>query len=70
MHYAFNENRAQKVRTGMLGLDVQLGGGVPGGSTILLLAEPGANSEVFAQQFAYGGLTEKGIELETTTRVL
>jgi KaiC/GvpD/RAD55 family RecA-like ATPase len=59
MDYAFNENRAQKLRTGMLGLDVQLGGGVPRGSTILLLAEPGASSEIFAQQFAYGGLTDE-----------
>ncbi|WP_462271940.1 RAD55 family ATPase [Methanohalophilus sp.] len=59
MEYAFDENMAQKVRTGILGLDVQLGGGLPGGSTILSLAEPRANSEVFAQQFAYGGLTDE-----------
>ncbi|MEZ5334403.1 MAG: ATPase domain-containing protein [Methanolobus sp.] len=30
--------------------------GVPPGATILVLAEPGANSEMFAQQFVYGGL--------------
>lgn len=59
MDYAFDENMAQKVRTGILGLDVQLGGGVPPGSTILLLAEPGASTEIFAQQFAYGGLTDE-----------
>lgn len=59
MDYAFDENMAQKVRTGVLGLDVQLGGEIPRKSTILLLAEPGASSGIFAQRFAYGRLTDE-----------
>jgi KaiC/GvpD/RAD55 family RecA-like ATPase len=56
MDYSFDGTGGCKVSTGIAGLDVQLGGGVPPGTTILLLAEPGAGSEIFAQQFAYGGL--------------
>lgn len=42
--------------TGIAGLDAQLGGGVPRGSTILLLAEPSNAVPVFCTQFAGGGL--------------
>lgn len=56
MDYSFDGTGGYQVPTGIAGLDVQLGGGVPPGITILLLAEPGAGSEIFAQQFAYGGL--------------
>ena len=56
MDYSFDGSGGYRVPTGVAGLDVQLGGGVPPGTTILLLAEPGASMEVFAQQFAYGGL--------------
>ncbi|MCL7410331.1 MAG: RAD55 family ATPase [Methanosarcinaceae archaeon] len=56
MDYSFDGTGGYKVPTGIAGLDVQLGGGVPPGITILILAEPGAGSEIFAQQFAYGGL--------------
>lgn len=56
MDYSFDGTGGYQVPTGISGLDVQLGGGVPPGTTILLLAEPGAGSEIFAQQFAYGGL--------------
>ncbi|WP_135610323.1 RAD55 family ATPase [Methanococcoides sp. AM1] len=57
MDYSFDGRGGYRVPTGLLGLDVQLGGGVPPGTTILILAEPGASSELFAQQFIYGGLT-------------
>ena len=56
MDYSFDGSGGYRVPTGVAGLDVQLGGGVPPGTTILLLAEPGAGMEVFAHQFAYGGL--------------
>ncbi len=56
MDYSFDGTGGYRVPTGIAGLDVQLGGGVPPGATILILAEPGANSEMFAQQFVYGGL--------------
>ncbi|MCM1987716.1 MULTISPECIES: RAD55 family ATPase [Methanococcoides] len=59
MDYSFNGTGGYRVPTGVMGLDVQLGGGVPPGTTILLLAEPGASSEVFAQQFIYGGLVNQ-----------
>lgn len=56
MDYSFDGTGGYRIPTGIGGLDVQLGGGVPPGTTILVLAEPGANSEMFAQQFVYGGL--------------
>ncbi|MDK2891862.1 RAD55 family ATPase [Methanohalophilus sp.] len=58
MEYIFDGTSGYMTPTGIEGLDVQLGGGVPSGITILLLAEPGTSSEIFAQQFVYGGLTE------------
>lgn len=42
--------------TGISGLDAQLGGGVPRGSTLLLVSEPGNVIGAFAEQFAGGGL--------------
>ncbi|MDF1556960.1 MAG: RAD55 family ATPase [ANME-2 cluster archaeon] len=42
--------------TGVLGLDVQMGGGIPLGTTLLLIAESGAGAEIFTKQFMYGGL--------------
>ncbi|SFM49217.1 RAD55 family ATPase [Methanolobus profundi] len=56
MDYSFDGTGGYRIPTGIGGLDVQLGGGVPPGATILILAEPGANSDMFAQQFVYGGL--------------
>ncbi len=56
MDYSFDGTGGYRIPTGIAGLDVQLGGGVPPGATILILAEPGANSDIFAQQFVYGGL--------------
>lgn len=42
--------------TGIAGLDAQLGGGVPRGSTLLVIAEPGNALALFGEQFAGGGL--------------
>ncbi|MCD4704299.1 MAG: signal transduction protein [Methanosarcinaceae archaeon] len=56
MDYSFDGTGGYKVPTGIVGLDVQLGGGVPPGSTILILAEPGTSMDIFAHQFVYGGL--------------
>ncbi|MEM1578934.1 MAG: RAD55 family ATPase [Archaeoglobaceae archaeon] len=42
-------------KTGILPLDVQLGGGVPGGSVVVLLEEPGAGADVFSYHFAVEG---------------
>lgn len=42
--------------TGIAGLDAQLGGGLPRGSTILVLSEPGNAVPLFSEQFAGGGL--------------
>ncbi|MGQ0534832.1 MAG: RAD55 family ATPase [Methanobacteriota archaeon] len=46
----------ETVTTGLSGLDAQLGGGVPRGSTILLLGDPSNALALFAEQFAAGGL--------------
>src|SRR5438477_3650400 len=42
--------------TGIAGLDAQLGGGVPRGTTLLLISEPGNAVPLFSEQFAGGGL--------------
>jgi archaeal flagellar protein FlaH len=42
--------------SGISGLDAQLGGGFPRGSTILLLGDPCNALSVFAEQFCAGGL--------------
>lgn len=42
--------------TGLAGLDAQLGGGIPRGTTVLMLAEPGNSVPVFSEQFSGGGL--------------
>lgn len=44
------------VTTGIQGLDAHFGGGIPSGSTVLLLAEPSNAPFVFCEQFASGGL--------------
>lgn len=42
--------------TGIAGLDAQLGGGIPRGTTLLVMAEPGNALALFAEQFTGGGL--------------
>lgn len=42
--------------TGIAGLDAQLGGGIPRGTTLLLMGEPGNAIPLFSEQFAGGGL--------------
>lgn len=42
--------------TGIAGLDAQLGGGIPRGTTLLIIGEPGNAIPLFSQQFAGGGL--------------
>jgi KaiC/GvpD/RAD55 family RecA-like ATPase len=42
--------------TGIAGLDAQLGGGIPRGTTLLLIGEPGNGMPMFCEQFAGGGL--------------
>lgn len=44
--------------SGISGLDAQLGGGFPRGSTVLLLGDPCNALSVFAEQFGAGGLTQ------------
>jgi flagellar protein FlaH len=56
MDYSFDSSDSPFVTTGILGLDMQLGGGIPPGTTLLLIAESGAGAEIFTKQFMYGGL--------------
>lgn len=44
--------------SGISGLDAQLGGGIPRGSTILVLGDPCNALSAFAEQFGAGGLTQ------------
>ena len=46
----------ERVSTGILNLDSQLGGGFPAGSVILILEDPGAGAEVFSYHFIYEGI--------------
>ena len=59
MDYSFDDTGGYRIPTGVGGLDVQLAGGISPGAIILLLAELGTISEVFAQQFIYGGLVNQ-----------
>ncbi|MEG9195304.1 MAG: RAD55 family ATPase [Candidatus Methanoglobus sp.] len=42
-------------RTGIVPFDVQLEGGIPGGTVLLILEEPGAGGDVFTYHFAVEG---------------
>ncbi|MFA5862985.1 MAG: RAD55 family ATPase [Candidatus Thermoplasmatota archaeon] len=42
--------------TGISGLDAQLGGGIPRGTTLLIVSEPGNAIPLFCEQFVGGGL--------------
>ncbi|MEM2244268.1 MAG: RAD55 family ATPase [Archaeoglobaceae archaeon] len=42
-------------RTGIVPLDAQLGGGIPSGSVVALIEEPGAGGDVFSYHFAVEG---------------
>lgn len=42
-------------RTGIVPLDTQLGGGIPSGSVVALIEEPGAGGDVFSYHFAVEG---------------
>lgn len=44
------------VRTGIIGLDEMLGGGIPKGHTVAVLGSPGTGKSILALQFIYAGL--------------
>lgn len=46
------------VKTGILPLDTQLGGGIPEGSVVSVFEEPGAGADVFSYHFAVQGALE------------
>lgn len=49
-------NASAIATTGIAGLDAQLGGGIPRGTTLLVISEPGNAIPLFSEQFAGGGL--------------
>ncbi|MEA3203347.1 MAG: hypothetical protein QOI63_1022 [Thermoplasmata archaeon] len=51
---------AERLTTGIAGLDAQLGGGVPPGTVHLLLGEPMNAQELFTYHFAAGGIKSSG----------
>jgi KaiC/GvpD/RAD55 family RecA-like ATPase len=59
----------ETVSTGIPALDVFLGGGVPKGYSILLLAPTGSGEELFAKQFAQGRGAER-VTFVTTDETL
>mgnify|MGYP006286106575 CR=1 FL=1 len=52
----FSTHQPGMIPSGIEGLDKYLDGGITEGTTVLLMAEPGAGSSLFIQQFAYGGI--------------
>ncbi|APH38289.1 hypothetical protein BHR79_01510 [Methanohalophilus halophilus] len=52
----FSTHQQGMIPSGIEGLDIYLEGGITEGTTVLLMAEPGAGSSIFVQQFAYGGI--------------
>lgn len=59
----------RKISTGIHGLDAQLQGGYPAGSSILLLSPPSNAAHTFAAQFTAGGLmTESEVVYVNTNR--
>ncbi len=43
-------------KIGIVGLDEMIGGGIPGGHTVVVLGSPGTGKSTFALQFIYSGL--------------
>ncbi|MBC7115023.1 MAG: hypothetical protein PWR13_778 [Archaeoglobi archaeon] len=52
--------RGELLTTGIETLDAQLGGGLPAGSTVLILFDPGAGYEIFSAHFTLGTLRSNG----------
>ncbi|MES2154000.1 MAG: RAD55 family ATPase [bacterium] len=57
---------SKRLTTGLSGLDAQLGGGIPGGSVVLLLGEPMNAHELFTYHFAGGNKLGKCIFVTTS----
>lgn len=47
-----------KIKTGIPGLDDMLGGGIPAGSTVLVLGGPGSGKTIMGLQFLYNGISK------------
>jgi KaiC/GvpD/RAD55 family RecA-like ATPase len=54
--------------TGIAGLDALISGGLPEGSTVMLVGPPGSGKSTFCMEFAYAGLSagEKCVYITTT----
>jgi KaiC/GvpD/RAD55 family RecA-like ATPase len=46
----------KQYRTGILAIDSQLNGGIPAGSVVTILEDPGAGADIFSYHFAVEGL--------------
>jgi len=53
-----SQDRIRRIRTGMGGLDEKLGGGIPAGSTVLLISNQEGPVRLFCQQIAYSLCSE------------
>jgi KaiC/GvpD/RAD55 family RecA-like ATPase len=49
---------AEKIATGIRGLDELVGGGIPKGRVILVIGGPGTGKTIFAAQFLYKGIKD------------
>ncbi len=56
-----------RISTGILNLDTQLGGGFPSGSVILILEDPGAGAEIFSYHFIHEGIKSGDVSLYVST---
>ena len=51
---------SERVKTGVDGLDVILGGGITAGSTVLVSGNPGTGKSILGLQYLYAGAVEHG----------
>lgn len=58
---------AKTTSTGIAALDKALGNGLPKGYTVLVSGNPGAGLELFAKQFAAGGVRDENVVYFTTS---
>jgi len=52
--------KSSRIKTGILGLDKMLGGGIPEGRVVLLVGGPGTGKTIFCSQFLVNGIEMYG----------
>jgi circadian clock protein KaiC len=53
-------SNAERVQTGIPGLDEMIGGGIPRGRVVLVVGGPGTGKTILCAQFIYAGIVTFG----------